>query len=159
VTAAGIPGCAIACVIGVPGPQADTSSVKMSWDASIRARLGYLVTPDLLAYATGGVAWQDVKASATCQHSSPDPLCIVAAGNPFSTATSSAILTGWTIGGGIEYRVYGNWLLRGEYRYSNFGTWTGDVLNLTLPGGPANTVVHSLKVNTQIVTGGILYKF
>lgn len=157
-TAAGIPGCTILCIVGFPGPQADTSSVKMRWDVSIRARLGYLVTPDLLAYATGGISWQEVEASATCAHSLVDPLCVVVAGNPAVTATDTTILTGWTVGGGLEYRVYGNWLLRGEYRYSNYGTWTGDVLSLSVPASQA-TVGHSLKVTTQIATGGITYKF
>jgi outer membrane immunogenic protein len=80
-------------------------------------------------------------------------------GSPFTTATSDTILTGWTIGGGIEYRVYGNWLVRGEYRYSNFGTWTGNIFNLTGPAPIGTLVGHSLKVNTQIATGGIGYKF
>jgi outer membrane immunogenic protein len=39
-TAAGIPGCTIQCFPGAPGPGVDVSSVKMGWDASIRARLG-----------------------------------------------------------------------------------------------------------------------
>lgn len=158
VTTAGIPVCTIVCEPPVPGPQTDTSSVKMRWDVSVRARLGYLVSPDLLAYATGGIAWQDIETSATCQHSVPDPFCIVLPGNPFATGTGSAILTGWTIGGGLEYRIYGNWLLRGEYRYSNFGTWNGNVLDLSVPARPT-FVGHSLTVNTQIATGGIAYKF
>jgi outer membrane immunogenic protein len=158
VTAAGVPGCTIGCPPFPGEGHADTSSVKMDWDASVRARLGYLVTPDLLAYATGGMTWQRVTASATCQHSGDDPLCFSLAGNPFATGTNSAILTGWTIGGGIEYRIYGNWLLRGEYRYSNFGTWSGDRLDLSLPSSPL-LLGHSLKVNTQIATGGIGYKF
>lgn len=158
VTAAGIPGCSIVCIGGFPGPVADTSSVKMLWDASLRARVGYLVSPVLLTYVTGGVAWQKVEASATCQHSVADPLCVVVAGNPFGTGTGSAILTGWTVGGGFEDRIYGNWFLRGEYRYSNFGTWTGNVLDLSVPSSPAS-VGHSLKVASQIATGGFTYHF
>jgi outer membrane immunogenic protein len=158
VTTAGIPGCSTLCVAGFPGPQADTSSVKIGWDASVRARLGYLVSPDLLAYVTGGIAWQDVQTSATCQHSTPDPLCVAAAGNPFATGTASMILGGWTIGGGLEYRISGNWLLRGEYRYSDFSTWNGNVLDLSVPSSPA-FVGHSLKVTTQTATAGITYKF
>jgi outer membrane immunogenic protein len=96
----------------------DTSSVKMGWDAGIRARLGYLVTPNLLAYGTGGVAWQDIQTSATCQHSDADPLCFGFPGNPFKTVTNKVTRTGGTIGGGLETRVSGNWLVRGEYRYS-----------------------------------------
>ena len=59
----------------------------------------------------------------------------------------------------LEYRVYDNWLLRGEYRYANFGTWTGDILNLTEPATIPALVGHSLKVSTQIATGRITYKF
>jgi outer membrane immunogenic protein len=112
-----------------------------------------------LAYVTGGIAWQDIETSATCQHSLIDPICAPASGSPFTTATSDTILTGWTIGGGIEYRVYGNWLVRSEYRYTNFGTWTGNTFNLTGPATIGTLVGHSLKVNTQIATGGITYKF
>ena len=68
----GLPGCAVNCVRGaVVTPSAlpsggDSASVKMLWDASARGRLGYLVTPDLLIYATGGVAWQNIEASGQC---------------------------------------------------------------------------------------------
>jgi outer membrane immunogenic protein len=48
VTTVGVPGCAILCLAGFPGPGADVSSVRAKWDASARARLGYLLTPDVL---------------------------------------------------------------------------------------------------------------
>ncbi len=51
-TSAGVPGCSIQCIPGAPGPGVDVSSVKMGWDASIRARLGYTIAPDLLIYGT-----------------------------------------------------------------------------------------------------------
>jgi outer membrane immunogenic protein len=62
---------------------------------------------------------------------------------------------GYTVGGGLEWRVAPNWLLRGEYRYSNFGTLkstffaqSGDI-----------EVFANQKVSTQIATGGIAYFF
>jgi outer membrane immunogenic protein len=116
------------------------------------------VLPNLLAYGTGGVAWQHVETSATCQHSGPDPLCIILPGNPFATVTNSTTRTGWTIGGGLEASIYGNWLLRGEYRYSDFGTWDNS-FNLGLPGGVPTFVNSQLKIKTQIATFGIAYKF
>jgi len=157
-TTAGIPGCSILCTAGFPGPVADLSSVKMGWDASVRARLGYLVLPNLLVYGTGGVAWQQFETSATCQHSVPDPLCIVLPGNPFATATIKNTRTGWTAGGGIEASIYGNWLLRGEYRFSDFGT-SDNSFNLGLPGGIQTVVNSQFKATTQIATVGIAYKF
>jgi outer membrane immunogenic protein len=155
---AGIPGCSILCTGGFPGPQATTSSVTMGWDASARVRLGFLVLPNLLAYGTGGVAWQHFEASATCQHSGPDPLCIILPGNPFATVTNKVTRTGWTIGGGLETKLSENWLLRGEYRYSDFGTWDNS-FNLGLPGGISTIVNSQLKITTQIATVGVAYKF
>jgi outer membrane immunogenic protein len=157
VTTAGVPGCAINC-FGAPGPGVDKSSVKMGWDASARARLGYLVTPNLLAYGTGGIAWQRMQTSATCQFSLPDPICFAIAGTPFSTVTNSTTRTGWTLGGGLDARIGGNWLLRGEYRYSYFGTWN-QTLNLTAPGAANATIGYQVKTATQIGTLGIAYQF
>jgi outer membrane immunogenic protein len=157
VTAAGIPGCAIGCVSGVPGPGADSASVKLGWDASLRARLGYLVTPRLLAYGTGGIAWQNVETSATCQHSAPDPVCFILPGNPFSTATNATTRIGWTIGAGVDAQIYGNWILRGEYRYAYFGGWNNSA-NLSLSGDD-NITGYRLALSTQILTLGLAYKF
>ena len=131
----------------------------MKWDASARGRIGYLVSPNVLFYGTGGIAWQSIQGSATCQNSVTDAVCPGLAGSPFSTATNSTVRTGWTVGGGIDARIYGNWMLRGEYRYSDFGTWnTSYVLGA---GGPASaqTVGTQLKINTQMGMVGIAYRF
>jgi outer membrane immunogenic protein len=164
-TAAGLPGCArpvanTCGLISAPGPGVDLSSVKMGWDASVRARLGFLVTPQLLLYGTGGVAWQQLETSGTCQHSLPDPYCFVEPGNPFVTVTNSTVRTGWTVGGGLEANIYGNWLLRGEYRYSDFGTWN-NAFNFNVAGETPgfDTYRFHLKATTQIATVGLAYKF
>jgi outer membrane immunogenic protein len=158
-TTAGIPGCAIGCLPGAPGPGVDTSTVKMKWDSSARARVGYLASPNLLIYGTGGIAWQSVQGSATCQNSVVDPVCPGLAGSPFATVTNTTVRTGWTVGGGIDARLSGNWVLRGEYRYSDFGTWNNSYA--LGAGGPpsATTVATQLKINTQIGMVGIGYKF
>jgi outer membrane immunogenic protein len=131
----------------------------MGWDASVRARLGYLVLPNLMAYGPGGIAWQHFETSVTCQFSLPDPACFETAGNPFATATDSTNRTGWTIGVGLEARISGNWLLRGEYRYSDFGTWSNSFF-LNVPGSAGPTLINSrLRITTQIATVGIAYKF
>src|SRR5262249_11821907 len=49
--------------VGVAG---DTFSIRTTWDASARARLGYLVTPSVLVYATGGGAWLHLEATSRC---------------------------------------------------------------------------------------------
>jgi outer membrane immunogenic protein len=158
-TVAGIPGCTMQCFPGAPGPGVNVSSVKVGWDASLRDRLGHMITSDLLIYGTGGVAWQEIVSSGTCQHSLPNPQCTVAAGNPFDTQTNQNIFTGWTVGGGIE-KMYGNWMLRAEYRFSQFGN-ANDVLPFSASGIAVGTDFsrYKLSVQTHIATVGLAYKF
>jgi outer membrane immunogenic protein len=158
-SAPGIPGCTILCFPGAPGPGIDVTSVRMGWDASLRGRVGHLLTSDLLLYATGGVAWQHVEASGTCQHSVADPACTVAPGDPLDTRTNNKTLTGWTLGGGVE-KMFGSWLLRGEYRYSQFSAFNG-VLDFQAPDSPAGTDFHRyrLSVHTHTATLGLAFKF
>jgi outer membrane immunogenic protein len=44
----------------------DSISVKTGWDASARGRIGVLLIPSFLLYATGGGAWLHVEANSTC---------------------------------------------------------------------------------------------
>ncbi len=161
-TTVGMPGCLSASCDPFSGERSilgDAASVKLGWDASVRARLGYLVSPGLLLYSTGGVAWQNIKTSATCQFSLADLLCFGLPGSPFVTVSNTTTRTGWTIGGGIEAKISANWILRGEYRYADFGTFSTQA-NLNSPGASAPTILaYQLKLNTQIATVGIAYKF
>jgi outer membrane immunogenic protein len=158
-TRAGVPGCAIECFAGFPGPGVDSSSIRAEWDASLRVRAGYLVTPETLLYATGGVAWQRIEVSGTCQNSVGDPVCLDSPPFAVKTQIDTYTPTGWTIGGGIE-RKFGAWLLRGEYRYADFG----DVSGVLFPGQPvidpgADAVHYTVSVHTHTATLGLAYKF
>jgi outer membrane immunogenic protein len=159
-THSGLPGCAIECVTGFPGPGVDSATVKLGWDASARARLGYLVQPGVLVFATGGVAWQSVETTGLCRHSAPDPQCTLAAGTPFDEQSDSEVRTGWTVGLGIETHLAGNWLFRCEYRYADFGTMHG-VFDFAAAGVPAgsDTLRYDLAVRTHAATVGLAYKF
>jgi outer membrane immunogenic protein len=159
-THAGLPGCAIECFPGAPGPGVDTSSVKLGWDASARARLGYLVAPDALLFVTGGVAWQSIEADGLCQHSASDPQCTVSPATPFDAQSERKTLTGWTAGLGFERRLSANWLLRAEYRYADFGKFNG-VFAFHAPGAPlgADTNRFNLAVETHTATLGLTYRF
>jgi outer membrane immunogenic protein len=158
-TRAGVPGCAIECFVGFPGPGVTSSSVSAQWDASLRVRAGYLLTPETLVYGTGGVAWQHIEVSGTCSSTAGDPLCLEAPPFTIKTQTDSYSLTGWTIGGGVERR-FGAWLLRGEYRYSDYGSVDG----VLFPGQPAidpgaDALHYSIDVRTHTATLGLGYKF
>jgi outer membrane immunogenic protein len=162
----GLPGCASpqGCTVGVLPPSThDSASVENTWDASVRGRLGYLVAPNILLYGTGGVAWQHIESTGTCSQFLTSPFCNTAAGVPFGpqSLTNSTTRSGFTYGGGLEGKLAGNWLLRLEYRHSDFGDWR-EVLPFTqittIPGGN-NTYRYTLSDHSDIVTIGLAYKF
>jgi outer membrane immunogenic protein len=97
----------------------DNFALRTGWDGSARARLGYLVTPSALVYATGGAAWQHYDVTSTCAAFLVGGGCLF--GAP-AVITISDTRLGYTIGGGIETQLVGNWFARGEYRYADFGT-------------------------------------
>ena len=159
-TTAGIPGCTIGCFAGAPGPGVDTASVGLKWDASARARLGYLVSPNLLLYGTGGIEWQRMNASAACANTSVDPICLNSPPFAFKTQTNATTLNGWTLGAGAEWKLAPDWLLRGEYRFSDLGRSTGTFFSgqpVVEPGGDA--IHYTIGVRAHLLTFGLAYRF
>jgi opacity protein-like surface antigen len=142
---AGIPG-----VSSAPG---DSLSMREDWDGSLRARFGYLATPQVLLYGTTGPAWQRFSATVTCTSATPFPCGRFGPVAPM-TATYAAAPTGWTIGGGLEYALTGRLKLRAEYRYSDYGTVSATF------GTPANLAIDSnIHMQTQTATLGLSYAF
>src|SRR5204863_1359671 len=102
------------------GLAADSFTVKTGWDASLRARAGYLVTPSVMIYTTGGPAWLRVTSTSICGTS------VISSSGPSlfgpGTIAHSTTKLGATVGGGVEVRAWSRWVARAEYRYSDFGT-------------------------------------
>jgi outer membrane immunogenic protein len=130
------------------GLAGEAISVQTTWDSSLRARLGYLVTPDVLLYATGGAAWQRFESSETCPAVQCGALVI------FDNASTRL---GPTVGGGVELALPDNLRLRGEYRYANFGStsYTSSTLS---PGVLIGTTYH-VTMQTHTVLFGLAYLF
>ena len=152
-TVAGIPGTYGLSGLGVPvagGLTFDSARVSDGADGSLRLRAGYLVTPNWLLYGTGGVAFQQVSMNASCLGSTVNNSWCIAVRNE----TASSILTGWTVGAGVEVRISPNWFLRGEYRYADYGN-----LSHTFFAGTIDTVAMNTRFHTNTATLGIAYKF
>ena len=129
----------------VIGPRGHTWSRDIGWLASVRGRLGYTVAPKTLMYFTGGVAWQNADYRAT------------QSGLGTASTSFSETTTGYVIGGGLEWAMTNNWVLKGEYLYYNFDGQSSNVPNSL--GAPVrssfkwdDSEVHSLRA-------GISYKF
>jgi outer membrane immunogenic protein len=136
------------------GIAADSFSVKTTWDASVRGRIGFLATPSVLAYATGGGAWLHVESTSTCNSASPS--CSIVGAAP-AVITDSKTKTGWTVGGGLEAVLWSNWIARAEYRYADFGTITNTDVRTTAAG--PRVITYDLTVKTHTALFGLAYKF
>jgi outer membrane immunogenic protein len=140
------------------GRPADSFAVKTTWDASVRARVGFLARPAVLLYATGGPAWLHIETTSTCSTVAGAGEC-----NPAGFAFSPSVIanattrTGWTVGGGLEAMLWRNWLVRGEYRYADFGTIHNTETRFDSLGF-AQTVSYDLRVRTHTATFGLAYK-
>jgi outer membrane immunogenic protein len=126
----------------VPIFNGDEITIRTTWDASLRGRLGYLITPGMLIYGTGGIAWQQLEWNVVCA------FCLGAAANDETTRA------GWTIGAGAEIHLTGRWLLRSEYRYADFGT-----VRQTMVLGGLPTALFDIKLATHTFKLGLAYQF
>jgi len=104
-----------ACIVTSPatGTLATTYEAKINWFGTVRNRVGFLITDQLLLYATGGLAYGQVKVSSVTNSA-----VTILGGNTFVTATAaSASKTniGFAVGGGVEGKFWlpppgrGNW--------------------------------------------------
>jgi outer membrane immunogenic protein len=121
------------------GPPSDFYDTHIDDQSSIRGRIGYLLEPRLIVYATGGAAFASIK-----EHD------VLAATGAFTD--NSATRTGWTLGAGLDYALTDRWIGRVEYRYANFGTFSYNPAMF----GP---VTESHKTTENAFRLGLAYKF
>jgi outer membrane immunogenic protein len=154
-TQTGIPGTLSFFTITAPTNDTVTAH-NPSYDGSVRGRLGTLLTPNALLYATGGVAFADPKYSIYC----PGPAAPSASFCSAAEAGSvSPTQVGWTIGAGVELLITNNWLVRAEYRFSDFGSRNSTFFaNGGVPAGIDSFTVRT-RFSESIANFGISYKF
>jgi outer membrane immunogenic protein len=133
---------------------------KISWFDTIRARAGILITPTTLLYGTGGFAFGGVKLSGSATVSDIGTACPTGAGcitvsNSGGFAfTQTKTKTGWTLGGGVEGILWGNWTWKAEYLYLDLGSESGSATDNS--GG---IVSWNAKFTDNIARVGLNYQF
>jgi opacity protein-like surface antigen len=127
---------------------------------TVRARAGYLVTPNVLAYATGGVAFGENDLNAT--------YFVPKLGGPFDVGNSAygqvEMFLGWTAGAGVEWLIDPAWSLKAEYLYYDLGTVnTANIGPLYYTTGGAHptwsSVGYRADFNGNIFRIGVNYHF
>jgi outer membrane immunogenic protein len=138
--------CGVACT-GTPA-AAFGASVTQKIDAfgTFRGRVGWLVTPDVMLYGTGGLAVASFRTSASAAVTAARLVAGVA-------ATNSTTRAGWTAGAGIEGMFAPHWSAKLEYLYADYGRF-----NNNLAFGPV-VVGASTRVTDNILRAGVNYHF
>ena len=114
----------------------------------LRGRVGYAVQPNTLLYIAGGWTFANTNESIT------GACTTCAAPNTFNFS-QNRWLNGFNIGGGVEYALSSNWIIRGEYIFDGF---TRDNFNFGFaPASFADQRQIFLNVNT--IRGAVEYKF
>ena len=95
----------------------------VDWLGTVRGRIGYLWTPTLLVYGTGGFAYGGVYANViqSAYENVYDGGIYAQTNTWVGGGRQNQLLTGWTAGGGAEWMFMPNWSLKAEALYWDLG--------------------------------------
>jgi outer membrane immunogenic protein len=156
---------------GVPGNFVDTSLLvdrRLDYLGTVRGRLGWLVTPTLLLFGDGGLAYGGINADTLLTQSLVGPATIGVNTPYFSRGSINETRVGWTAGGGVEWMFLPNWSLKVEYLYYSLGSVTfnnglaSNVITIAPFTGQTFYAIgtqSSTRFNGNIVRAGINYHF
>ncbi len=150
-----------------------TATQNVDWFGTVRARVGWLPTDTLLLYATGGLAYGNVKENVALNN--PNGTANGAnTTSPFSFAcyglnttscfagSSSQFAVGWTVGAGAEYEIWQNVTLKVEYLYVDLGKTDLNVVAKSIrePGTfPTSFTAHFSDLTFSVARVGLNYRF
>ena len=140
------------------------ASGNLQYLGTVRGRLGYLVTPTLLIYGTGGLAYGGVSfnVNSTKTEYNAGATNWVAIGN----ASYANTQVGWTGGGGAEWMFMPNWSAKVEYLYYDLSnvSMTGvstrvPVQQTQFPSSTWTSSTYNGRINGNLVRAGVNYHF
>jgi outer membrane immunogenic protein len=114
-----------------------TVTSSLNTFGTVRGRVGYAFD-GVMIYGTGGWAWGKNKVTLTT------PVLSAA-------VSDTASLSGWTIGGGIEWALVDSWTAKVEYLYLSYSN--SDALSNWVVGG------LQTDVNAHTIRFGLNYRF
>jgi len=126
------------------GANVVSTSSTDDMGGDVNARLGYAIG-DFLPYAIGGWAWSTGTATRTQVAGTTN------FATPGTVESTNVFRNGWDVGGGLEYQMWSNWTVFGEYRYASF-----DSVNIGFPLAGRST---NSSVAADSVTLGVNYRF
>ena len=156
-----------AFLLGTTVPATTTADERIKWFGTVRARLGFLPTDNLLAYVTGGFAYGQVEHSVSFINNSAGTF--IANAPPFSfqcgagqtclAGSAKDTATGWTAGAGIEYAVWQRWTVRAEYLHLSLGNRPVTASATFFPGTLPSSFNANFSTKLDVVRVGANYRF
>ena len=149
-----------------------SSTKQLDYIGTVRGRLGYLVTPTLLVFGSGGLAYGGVTVNTSIFQGNSDcanfgaAACVSSAA--FGAGSFADTRVGWTVGGGLEWMVWPNWSTKFEYLYYDLGSVTfpaGVLANTFNAGAVAGQLFSAIATQSRtrfdghIVRVGVNYHF
>jgi outer membrane immunogenic protein len=130
----------------IPG-SFQAAATDFEFFGTVRGRLGFAANNWLL-YATGGLAYADIRHSVTT--------AFPPAGGTFIGSSGDDFRAGWTVGAGVEWGFAPNWSLKAEYLYYDLGNITVTQLDPAFPGFGVSTEFEN---TGHIARVGVNYRF
>jgi outer membrane immunogenic protein len=110
-----------------------TCDTKLPYFGTARARFGYTGWTNWLPYITAGAAFGDVK------------------GTNSATGSGDKLKFGYAAGVGLEYALWSNWSVKGEYLYTDLG--------VAECGAACGTPTTRITFKASMVRFGVNYRF
>ncbi len=137
-----------------------TTSRSLDYLGTLRGRVGFLATPSLLLYATGGLAYGGTSLSSSFLGTETNGAGVLV-GESYIGGAASSTYVGWTAGAGMEWMFARNWSAKVEYLYYDLGSvWIGGPLQLYSERGTGYGASQtSAQFNGHVVRAGLNYHF
>ena len=130
-------------------PVTYNSDLELEWLASVRLRGGFAIDRALI-YGTGGIAFAQMNY---------DYDITDGGGTEFISGSIDENMTGWTVGGGLEYAATQNFTVKLEYLYTDLGDFDDSTTLVGDPNLPDGTYSIDGDVTFHTVKLGANYKF
>ncbi|HTV34712.1 MAG TPA: outer membrane beta-barrel protein [Methylocella sp.] len=135
------------------------ASHRLDFFGTLRGRYGYLFTPTLLVYGTGGLAFGGISTKSGFVANET----LFGYPSVFGSSSLSTTDVGWSVGGGLEWMFMPHLSLKVEYLYysltketSSFGYLTQNVAGAAF----ASALTHfTIRPQGSVVRVGINYLF
>jgi outer membrane immunogenic protein len=137
--------CVSRCRVTGPSPAISQYMQRLPWFGTVRGRVGVTNGPTLF-YVTAGWAYGRIETDISTTQ---------IAGNTILTVNYREDKSGWTLGGGVESQVFGNWTAKVEYLYVDLGTINAQFLASNFNA----TFVTSSDIHNHVVRAGLNYSF